>query len=72
MDYCNLQSDIIYRSMCNKERPIPEVDTKGMDEQEKHEANEQHKAEEKVAELIFNKEVEEFVKRKIAYKYLFF
>ena len=37
-----------------------------MNKQEKQEANEQCKAEEKVVELIFNKEVEEFVKCKIA------
>ena len=60
----------------SQERPkktvIPEVDANGVNEKEKQEANEQRKAEEKVAKLIFNKEVEEFVKRKIAYKYLFF
>ena len=37
-----------------------------MSKSEKKDAEEQKTAEEKVADLIFNKEAEEFVKRKIA------
>ena len=60
-----LTEDKEYNFDASQERPkktvIPKVDTNGMDEKDKQEANEQRKAEEKVAELIFNKEVEEFV-----------